>query len=284
MLPFLKVQNVLQNRVSLQVECHEHATLAADITKDETIADHLSPSGDTVQIASNATKVLAKWGNVLQEIEEDSARPRYLDCLDSQGKLLNRQDMPLDYDGFPNIYPSRGKAHRIFYEHAVSIGVKVRFGVRVSKFFEDEHEAGIYAGEERVVADAVIAADGVHSKARDLVTDKPEDPRSSGFAAYRAWFPMEELRKKNNPLLDEITNAKEDLFWAWIGPDVHGLMHTNVKLQYIAAFCTHRVNHLTQLAYPRRSFQRSTDHLSYRTRTPPKNHGAFQVTKRIYSR
>jgi 2-polyprenyl-6-methoxyphenol hydroxylase-like FAD-dependent oxidoreductase len=127
------------------------------------------------------------------------------------------------------------------YDYAVSIGVQVRFGVRISQFFEDENEAGVYAGDERITADAVIAADGVHSRARSLIIKNPENSRSSGFAAYRCWFPVEALPK--TPLLDDVINAKKDRYWVWIGPDVHALVMTNVKMQWLACFCTHKVIH-----------------------------------------
>lgn len=188
---------------------------------------------------SNVTKSLAKWGNVLEKVADDSARPRFLECQNAQGELLNKQALPLDYDGFPILYPSRGRAHKIIYDYANSIGVQVRFGVRISQYFEDEHEAGVYVNGEKVAADAVVAADGVHSKARTLVNKTPDNTRSSGFAAYRCWFPVETLPKI--PLLDDIINAKEDRYWTWIGPDVHALVMTNVKMQWLACFCTHRV-------------------------------------------
>ncbi|KAK6369505.1 hypothetical protein LTS17_009411 [Exophiala oligosperma] len=195
-------------------------------------------AGDTIQLPSNVTKILSKWGNVLEQIAKDSARPKFLECQDSQGRMLYKQPLPLDYDGFPILYPSRGRAHKLIYDYAVSIGVDFHFGVRVTQFFEDDNEAGIYADSERVVADAVIAADGVHSKARSLIIKNPENSRSSGFAAYRSWFPVEALPK--GPLLDDIIHAKEDRYWVWIGPDVHALVMTNIKMQWLACFCTHK--------------------------------------------
>ncbi|KAJ9503147.1 hypothetical protein LTR99_006984 [Exophiala xenobiotica] len=198
----------------------------------------VTEQGDTIQMPSNVTKTLSKWGNVLEKVAEDSARPSFLECQDSQGRLLYKQPLPLDFDGFPILYPSRGRAHKLMYDYAVSIGVQVRFGVRISQFFEDENEAGVYAGDERITADAVIAADGVHSKARSLIIKNPENSRSSGFAAYRCWFPVEALPK--TPLLDDIINAKKDRYWVWIGPDVHALVMTNVKMQWLACFCTHK--------------------------------------------
>ncbi|KAI1619181.1 hypothetical protein EDD37DRAFT_545733, partial [Exophiala viscosa] len=198
----------------------------------------LTEQGDTIQMPSNVTKILAKWGNVLEKIAEDSARPKSLELQDSHGSLILKQKLPGEYDGFPILYPSRGRAHKLIYDYAASIGVQVKFGTRVTQFFENEHEAGVYVGDEKITADAVIAADGVHSKARALILKNPENSRSSGFAAYRCWFPVAALPK--NPLLDDIINAKEDRYWVWIGPDVHALVMTNVKLQWLACFCTHK--------------------------------------------
>ncbi|OQV09307.1 FAD binding domain-containing protein [Cladophialophora immunda] len=198
----------------------------------------LTEQGDTVQIPSNATKTLSKWGDVLGEIAKDSAQPKFLECQNSQGTLLVKQVLPGQYDGYPILYPSRGRAHKIMFEYAKSIGVEVQFGTRISRYFENEHEAGVFVGDEQFTADAVIAADGVHSKARAIITDNPESSRSSGFAAYRCWFPVKAL--PDIPLLDDIINAKEDRYWTWIGPDVHALVMTNVKMQWLACFCTHR--------------------------------------------
>ncbi len=185
--------------------------------------------------------MFAKWGNVIEQIAEDSARPKILNCQNSHGETLHKQNLPLEYDGYPTLYPSRGRAHKYIYEYARSIGVEFRLDTRVSEYFENEDEAGVFAGTEKFTADLVIAADGVHSKAKSLIANKVEKVRSSGFAAYRCWFSYDALKAKNDPLLDEIINAKEDLYYAWIGPDVHALVMTNIKMQYVACFCTHKV-------------------------------------------
>ena len=187
---------------------------------------------------------MSKWGDVLQQISKDSATPKFLECQDSQGELLHKQVLPGQFDGYPILYPSRGKAHKLIFEHAKSIGVEIRFGIRISTYFENDHEAGVYAGGDKITADAVIAADGVHSKARAVVSEDPENSRSSGFAAYRCWFPVEVLPK--NPILDDIINAKEDRYWTWIGPNIHALVMTNVRLQWLACFCTHKVHSFMQ--------------------------------------
>lgn len=40
----------------------------------------------------------------------------------------------------------------------------------------------------KVSADVVIGADGVRSKARELVLGYFDKPKSSGYAVYRAWY------------------------------------------------------------------------------------------------
>jgi 2-polyprenyl-6-methoxyphenol hydroxylase-like FAD-dependent oxidoreductase len=41
--------------------------------------------------------------------------------------------------------------------------------------------------QSQVTADVVIGADGVRSKARELVLGYFDKPKSSGYAVYRAW-------------------------------------------------------------------------------------------------
>ena len=46
----------------------------------------------------------------------------------------------------------------------------------------------IHADELQIVADVVIGADGVRSKARTLVLGYEDNPKSSGYAIWRAWY------------------------------------------------------------------------------------------------
>jgi 2-polyprenyl-6-methoxyphenol hydroxylase-like FAD-dependent oxidoreductase len=45
-----------------------------------------------------------------------------------------------------------------------------------------------YTDEIQVVADVVVGADGVRSKARTLVLGYEDKPKSSGYAIWRAWY------------------------------------------------------------------------------------------------
>jgi len=155
------------------------------------------------------------------------------------GKVLLQQGLPSHYGGFPNVYCNRGYTQKAIFEYALSLGIEFRFGSRVSDYFEGPDSAGIKIGDETFIADAVVVADGVHSKGRALITGIADKPQSSGFAVYRSWFPMDAI--KGDPLLQDIVNSKDDLFLVWIGPDTHAIVLTNVKEQHVVCFCTHKV-------------------------------------------
>lgn len=65
-------------------------------------------------------------------------------------------------------------------DYALSQGVKIRLGQQVTEYFENEDQAGVISNGECIVGDVVFGADGVKSKARQLVLgydDKPEPQR-----------------------------------------------------------------------------------------------------------
>lgn len=74
------------------------------------------------------------------------------------------------------------------------------------------------ASGETLTADVIVAADGIKSLARHLVLGARDDPVSSGYACFRAYFePSPEMRADpaRNAYLDG------DCVNFWIGDDVH---------------------------------------------------------------
>src|SRR5277367_6193744 len=112
----------------------------------------------------NATRIMASWGDTLSKIETTAARLRKLELLDKNGSMIIAQDLPVDYEGYPALYLNRSRTQRFMYEYAVSIGIRFHFGCQITEFFEGDGEAGIIVNGSKVTADAVIAADGVHTK------------------------------------------------------------------------------------------------------------------------
>jgi flavin-dependent dehydrogenase len=160
-------------------------------------------------------------------------------CQNQLGETLLEQPLPVEYGGYPSLYCNRGLVQRIMYDHAVSLGAEITFGTRITRVFDNAQEAGVYVGDQKVVADAVVVADGVHSKGRAYVTGVVDKPKASGFAVYRSWFPLKALG--GDPLLEEFVSSKKSIFRVWIGANTHGIVLTNPKMQTCVCFCTHKV-------------------------------------------
>ncbi|KIW90820.1 uncharacterized protein Z519_08603 [Cladophialophora bantiana CBS 173.52] len=197
----------------------------------------LSTQGDMIQIGSNATRVMARWGNVVKEIQAISAQPPTMTLFDKDGVELLTAPLPSEFDGYPVLFSNRGYIQKSVFEYAQSIGVKFRFGSRVKSYFEDDTGAGIIVGDERIRADAIIACDGIHSAARKYLTGAQQLARPSGFAVYRSWFSLDRLA--NHPLTKRFTESKVDQFYVWIGTDIHVILFTTIAVRGAVVFVTH---------------------------------------------
>ena len=182
---------------------------------------------------------MSKWGNVLESIQADSAQPPTMTLFDRSGKELLTAPLPSHFDGFPVLFSNRGFIQKHIFDYAVSIGVKFHFGSRVQSYFEDETGAGVVIRGEHVKADGVIACDGIHSTARKYITGSQQKARTSGFAVYRSWFPLDGLA--NNPLTRRFAESKKDEFYVWLGPDTHVILFTTISVRGAVIFCTHKV-------------------------------------------
>ncbi|KAI8648301.1 FAD-binding-3 domain-containing protein [Fusarium sp. Ph1] len=198
----------------------------------------LTTQGDIIQLGSNATRVVRNWGDVLAEETRVSGKPSSMTIADKLGKTLLQAPMPTEFDGYPVLYSNRGSLQRLIFDHAKSLGIEFRFGTRVESYFEQDDCAGVVVGGERLQADAVIAADGIHSTARKHVIGIHQYPRTSGFAVYRSCFPFDLFA--NDPLTKPQTEVKEDSFKVWLGTDIHAIMFITVAVRQAIIFCTHK--------------------------------------------
>jgi 2-polyprenyl-6-methoxyphenol hydroxylase-like FAD-dependent oxidoreductase len=217
-----------------------------------------------LQIGSNASRIMARWGDTLQQAAKMSAQPGTMTMFDKHGKVLIQPPLPTEIDGSPILYANRGALQRLMYDYAISLGIKVHFGVRVKEYFEDEHHAGVIVDGERIEGDGVIVADGIHSTARKHVIGIHQHPRTSGFAVYRSAFPLSLLA--NDPLTKKYAESDRDIFHVWLGTDVHAILFILVSSQTAVIFCTHKVSPLLPQNF---NFSRSLD----RTCTKSKNRG-----------
>lgn len=99
------------------------------------------------------------------------------------------------------------------------MGVEVKQGIAVSAYEETDSGASVIIDGVPHTADVVIAADGVKSKAREIVLGYVDKPKSSGYAIYRAFFDGDRIRA--NPTCAHLVAHNMDQRNCWIGPDVH---------------------------------------------------------------
>lgn len=143
--------------------------------------------GAGLQMAPNATRILARWG-LLDDLLDVGVRPRNLVFRDAlSGEELARQDLQGDFVeryGAPYIVVHRSDLHRILLEACRRAGVELLNNVRIDAVETRDGGARAHAHDGRVFeADVVLGADGLKSTLRASVVD--DEPVPSGYVAYR---------------------------------------------------------------------------------------------------
>ncbi|KAF3762820.1 FAD/NAD(P)-binding domain-containing protein [Cryphonectria parasitica EP155] len=192
----------------------------------------LKTLGDIISFGANAGRILYRWGNSPGEIT-DRMRKLSIDLREygfrihkwDTGEVMLHQKTPEMNPETPVLNGHRGELHRVVFDYAKDeLDIPIHLGQNVSEYFEDDNHAGIILNSgEKVIADVVVGADGVRSKARELVLGYEDRPRPSGYAIWRAWFPNTDMIK--DPRTKEFCE-NGDTFNGWIGPDVHFLFST----------------------------------------------------------
>ncbi|KAK3402351.1 hypothetical protein B0T20DRAFT_504773 [Sordaria brevicollis] len=202
--------------------------------------------GDIISFGANAGRIFSRWDNgriaaKLRSLSIDLSQYGFRIHKYDTGEVVHHQISPKQDERAPVFNGHRGELHQVVFEYAREIGVEVRLGRRVEGYFEGEEGAGVVLeGGERVSADLVIGADGVRSKARQLVLGYEDKPKSSGYAVWRAWFPSTSMLL--DPRTAEFCN-NGDTFNGWIGPDVHFLFSTIKNGSDCCWVLTHKDEH-----------------------------------------
>ncbi|CAI4214044.1 unnamed protein product [Parascedosporium putredinis] len=180
--------------------------------------------GDIISFGANAGRIFYRWGDgeVVRRL-----KPLTID-LKGYGFRIHKYDT--------------GELHKVIFDYARDdLGIPIHLDNPVTEYFEDENHAGVVLKNgKRVTGDVVIGADGVRSKARELVLGYFDKPKSSGYAVWRAWFPASEMAK--DPRTKEFCEHG-DTFNGWIGQDVHFLFSTIKGGKNCSWVLTHKDDH-----------------------------------------
>ncbi|KAF2173951.1 hypothetical protein M409DRAFT_16221 [Zasmidium cellare ATCC 36951] len=195
--------------------------LAKDGHEIEVLEDapKLAEIGAGIQIPPNSARILQSWG-LEDRLQLKSVRPTSLYWRRWQdGRVIGYTRYRPDFEkwyGSSYYVAHRAHLHEILHERAVELGVKVRLGKRVKGY--SLVQASLELQEETLMADLIIAADGIKSLARRMLNSSaPSTLRQHNMAAYRACVPIESL-KGNLDISNTIDLESINL---WLGDSAH---------------------------------------------------------------
>lgn len=169
------------NRKGLHVRLHEKAPTFGEV-------------GAGLQLAPNCTRILAAYG-VLDEAEQVGVLPGAMvmkDAVDARELTrLDLRDLERRY-GFPYLVIHRSDLHGILLRACERAGVELLTG-KACVDYEDTPDGARVTFEDGATdeAEVVLAADGLHSAARQLLVE--DQPVNSSYVAYRAAVPFEQV-------------------------------------------------------------------------------------------
>ncbi|KAI1379872.1 putative monooxygenase [Hypoxylon crocopeplum] len=176
--------------------------------------------GDSLGLGENALKLLERWGGTslyrrLTSIGNQAPDMQIRRWHD--GKILAQQPL-MDMAGYIG---HRGDYHEAFIQAVKDAGIEIRMGCEVVSYNESKPSVILADGTEET-ADLVVGADGIKSRARELVLGFEDAPKSSGYSCYRAYFSGKHLQE--DPLCREFVD--HDCVNIWIGEDTHLIQNT----------------------------------------------------------
>jgi 3-hydroxybenzoate 6-monooxygenase len=169
--------------------------------------------GAGIQIAPNCTRILHEFG-LLDEAKKLGVLPENMvmrDALDARELTrLDLRDLERRY-GFPYMVIHRSDLHGIFLRACERAGVELLTDQLVAGYENTDSGARVRLADGRGdEAAVVIAADGLHSAARQLLVG--DRPVNSAYVAYRAAIPIEKARQNGV--------AESDIV-VYVGPRCH---------------------------------------------------------------
>lgn len=192
--------------------------------------------GDSLGLGENALKLLQRWGLYEELIAIGNKNPNMNIRRWNDGRILATQPLMVgvwkthgfrwllierEKQDMAGYIGHRGDYHVAFINRVKQLGIEINMGYEVVAFDEDAPSITLKDGRT-YYADLVVGADGIKSKARELVLGFSDAPKSSGYACYRAFFKGDILKDVQpcQPLLHK------DCVNIWIGEDKHLVQNT----------------------------------------------------------
>ena len=173
----------------------------------------LSELGAGVQLSPNATRVL-DYLKLTDDLKPHVFEPRSFQFLNYKTeKIISKRELGLkiqDDFGFPNFDVHRADLQKVLLNKVEEEGIKILTNMKVIDVGNEENKAYIKINEEKIKADIVIGADGIHSVVREKIFEKKESS-FTGNVAWRMLIPVDSLPREL--ILPDTT--------VWLGPKKH---------------------------------------------------------------
>lgn len=173
----------------------------------------LSELGAGVQLSPNATRVL-DYLKLTDDLKPHVFEPRSFQFLNYKTeKIISKRELGLkiqDDFGFPNFDVHRADLQKVLLNKVEEEGIKILTNMKVIDVGNEENKAYIKINEEKIKADIVIGADGIHSIVREKIFEKKESS-FTGNVAWRMLIPVDSLPR--DLILPDTT--------VWLGPKKH---------------------------------------------------------------
>ena len=173
----------------------------------------LSELGAGVQLSPNATRVL-DYLELTDDLKPHVFEPRSFQFLNYKTeKIISKRELGSkiqDDFGFPNFDVHRADLQKVLLNKVEEEGIKIYTNMKVIDVGNEENKAYIKINEEKIKADIVIGADGIHSVVREKLFEKKESS-FTGNVAWRMLIPVDSLPR--DLILPDTT--------VWLGPKKH---------------------------------------------------------------
>ncbi|KAI6132469.1 hypothetical protein EDD16DRAFT_1514619 [Pisolithus croceorrhizus] len=205
--------------------------------------------GAGISLTPNVTRLLIRWG-LEKRLNEVAVKPEAQTlrrwCTGETLSWIQWGDSMAQKYGAPPYHIHRADLHRMLYDLAEP-HVNIRTNCRVVSMNPSIPTLMLRSGEV-VHADLVIGADGLKSTSRHFVVGKPDEPRFTGDAAYRAVLPTELLLA--DPDLRSLVETPE--MTTWLGPQRHIVAYNIVRIPlslFFPAFPPDRIENRAKEEY-----------------------------------
>ncbi|OAL44417.1 salicylate hydroxylase [Pyrenochaeta sp. DS3sAY3a] len=208
------------------IECRLRGMQVTLIEKYNNSAEY----GDVIDFFANGGRIVDSWDNgriADKLLKVCISKAKWMKMLKHTGEHIHSDPWYLKPEHYRYQFAGqRGEMWKVFKEYAEEVGVTMRFGKGVTRYFEESDHAGVVLSDgTELTADCILAGDGPKSLARLQMLGIKDDKTNSGYAIFRSYMEIgEDFR--SNPRLQDYLNKEEDIIKFWIGPESHMLAYS----------------------------------------------------------